>query len=94
MSCNIIVDRGEKECVICFEDLQGEHLRPCLHPVHHHCFKKTFKNICPMCRQIVIYPHLRSQHALLHLDVFALVVVLLITVVYFVVVFLYEPHKN
>lgn len=93
MSCNIIVERGEKECVICFEDLQGEHLRPCLHPVHHHCFKKTFKNICPMCRQVVHYPRLHN-HTLSDFHVFALSVVFLVTALYFVVVFLYEPRKT
>lgn len=89
-SCNatdewyIVIDR-ENECAICYEHLHGEHLRPCLHPVHHDCFRKTSKNICPMCRQVVVFPIIHhQQHTIVDLHMFALIVIVLVTVFYFV----------
>ena len=51
---NILIDKKDKICVICYEDIEKNNfvITSCNHKYHFNCLLQhlTYKNTCPLCR--------------------------------------------
>jgi len=63
---DLLIDRVNESCIICFDPMEDYHIFPCKHRFHKYCIKKLYylykDNKCPMCRRKHIYnPRLNKK---------------------------------